>query len=256
MKKFVTPGSFEEEQLQALFNKMSDNQVIRLGWLPIDGENNDDQLTRPYVLNASLYSENQKSIEMAHQIFESNTNQLDKLSADTRVFVLTNEVKNYGSSELIDRFLNAYRQTSDASYKADLRSVVTSTTNPEIIKQIIAEFKNAETIKPQDLRAWFRGILANSHGEQAAWDWIRNEWDWLEKTVGGDMEFTTYITVVASVFKTPTRLKEFNYFFWPMLETPGLKREITMDLKVIESRVNLVQAEKDTVNLAVKEEIK
>lgn len=256
LKKFVTLDSHEEQQLQAFFNKMSDNQVNRLGWLPIDGETNDDQLTRPYVLNATLYAENQKSIEIAHQIYQNNVDKIADLPADIRVFILKNEVKNYGNRELVNQMLTVYRQTSDASYKSDLRVAVTSTQDTELIKQIIAEFKNAETIKPQDLRAWFRGILANSHGEQVAWDWIRNDWNWLEKTVGGDMEFTTYITVIAGIFKTPTRLKEFKYFFWPMLETPGLKREITMDLKVIESRVNLIAAEKVAVNQAIMCEIK
>ena len=256
LKKFVTPNSVAEQQLQAFFNKMSDNQVNRLGWLPVDGETNDDQLTRPYVLNATLYAENQKSIEMAHQIYQNNADKVADLPADVRVFILKNEIKNYGNRDLVNQMLTAYRQTADASYKSDLRVAVTSTQDADLIKQIVTEFKNAETIKPQDLRAWFRGILANSHGEQAAWDWIRNDWDWLEKTVGGDMEFTTYITVIAGIFKTPTRLKEFKYFFWPMLETPGLKREITMDLKVIESRVNLIAAEQVAVNQAVEAQIK
>lgn len=193
---------------------------------------------------------------MAHQIYQNNADKVADLPADVRVFILKNEIKNYGNRDLVNQMLTAYRQTADASYKSDLRVAVTSTQDADLIKQIVTEFKNAETIKPQDLRAWFRGILANSHGEQAAWDWIRNDWDWLEKTVGGDMEFTTYITVIAGIFKTPTRLKEFKYFFWPMLETPGLKREITMDLKVIESRVNLIAAEQVAVNQAVEAQIK
>ena len=40
------------------------------------------------------------------------------------------------------------------------------------------------------------GLSARQQQEQqAAWDWIREDWDWLDKTVGGDMEFATFITV-------------------------------------------------------------
>ncbi|MEL1206137.1 hypothetical protein, partial [Staphylococcus epidermidis] len=67
-------------------------------------------------------------------------------------------------------------------------------------------------------------------------------------TVGGDMEFTTYITSIAAIFKTPERLAEFKAFFEPKLNTPGLTREITMDIKVIESRVALIEDQKAAVN--------
>ncbi|MFP7481624.1 ERAP1-like C-terminal domain-containing protein, partial [Weissella paramesenteroides] len=98
---------------------------------------------------------------------------------------------------------------------------------------------------------WYQGVLANEDGQQLAWDWIRNDWDWLEKTVGGDMEFTTYITVTARIFKTADRLSEFKAFFEPKLETPGLTREITMDVNVIASRVTLIAEEKPAVQQAI-----
>lgn len=248
LKKFVTPDSEQEKNLQDFFNKLSAPQVARLGWQRKANESNDDQLTRPYVLNAALYAKNAAAIAVAHDLFTANSTNLASLPADIRVLVLRNEVKNFGNSRLFDDLLEAYRTTSDASYKADINSALTSTNDLELIARLITKFKDAETIKPQDLRAWFRGVLSNEDGQQAAWDWLRNDWDWLEKTVGGDMEFTTFITVIAGVFRTAERLAEFKKFFEPKLETPGLKREITMDIKVIESRVELIEREKEAVN--------
>lgn len=251
LKQFVTPKSAEEKQLKAFFDQLSSQQLARLGWTPKAGEANDDQLTRPYILSAALYAENAAAIKDAHQLFTDNADNLGGLSADIRVFVLRNEVKNFGSAELFDNLLNAYRQTADASYKADISAALTSTTDPQLIAKLVEKFEDADTIKPQDLRAWFRGVLANDDGQQAAWDWIRNDWQWLEDTVGGDMEFATYITVIARVFKTSNRLAEFKAFFEPKLPTPGLTREIKMDISVIESRVNLINEEKDAVNAAI-----
>ena len=65
------------------------------------------------------------------------------------------------------------------------------------------------------------------------------------------MEFATFITVTAGVFHTPERLKEFKEFFEPKVNVPLLSREIKMDTKVIESKVNLIEAEKDAVNSAI-----
>lgn len=251
LKKFVQVASSEEENLQKLFDQLSANQVQRLGWLPKAGETNDDQLTRPYVLNAALYAKNADSIAKAHKIFIENKDQLEALSADIRAFVLSNEVKNFGDEQLFDRLLKKYQETSNPSYKVDITRALTATTDSALIDKLVTKFDDANTIKPQDLRAWFRGVLANPVGEQAAWDWIRNDWQWLEDTVGGDMEFTTYITVISGIFHTAARLQEFKQFFEPKLNTPGLTREIQMDIKVIEGRVQLVEDEGDAVNKAI-----
>ncbi|WP_240411191.1 M1 family metallopeptidase [Limosilactobacillus vaginalis] len=247
LKQFVTPDSAEEKALKKFVNQLSAKQVSRLGWEPRAGESNDDQLTRPIVLGAALYAENSEAIKAAHEIFTNNHQRLEKLPADIRPLVLRNEVKHYGIKDLFNELLEDYRETTDASYKGDLNSAITSTPDNLLITELISEFENADTIKPQDLRGWYRNVLANNAGQQAAWDWIRNDWDWLEKTVGGDMEFATYITVTANVFHTPTRLTEFKQFFEPKIDTPGLTREITMDISVIESKVKLIQAEKNAV---------
>ncbi|MDN6899850.1 M1 family metallopeptidase [Oenococcus sicerae] len=255
LKKFVEPDSLEEKQLRQLFDRLSSSQVARLGWSSATDESIDDQLIRPYVLSASLFAKNPNTIKSAHDLFEKNRQQLSSLSADIRLFVLRNEIQNFSDPDLFKQLLQDYRQSSDGSYKADLTAALTATTDPVLIKLLIDKFEDADTIKPQDLRAWFRGVLANDKGQQAAWDWIRQDWQWLEETVGGDMEFTTFITVIAIIFKTAQRLSEFKAFFEPKINVAGLTREITMDTRVIENRVNLVEKEHAAVNQAVSQQI-
>ena len=251
LKMFAKPDSPAEQELRQFFDFLSKDQVKRLGWLPKDGESNDDQLTRPYILSASLFARNNDSITQAHQIFTENQTKLESLSADIRGLVLKNEVQNFGNAELFDKLIKAYQQTADASFKQDLRMAIPNTTDPALIAKVVSYFEDADVIKPQDLRAWYRGLLANQAGQQAAWNWLRDEWQWLNDTVGGDMEFATFITVTAGVFHTPERLNEFKDFFEPKLNTPGLTREIKMDISVIESKVNLINKEQTAVNDAI-----
>ena len=251
LKNFVQPAAKTERQLQQLFDQLSVKQVQRLGWLSQKGESNDDQLTRPIVLSAALYAQNRDTIRQAHALFVQYQDHPADLPADVRGLVLANEVKNYGSQELFDTLLADYQKTADAGFKQDICAALTKTQDDQLIAQLIECFEDADTIKPQDLRAWFRGVLANDHGQQAAWDWIQQEWSWLEKTVGGDMEFPTYITVISRIFKTSQRLAEFKRFFTPKENDPMLKREIQMDEKVIASRVELIEIEQAAVNAAI-----
>lgn len=254
LKKFVAPGTLMEENLRKLFDQLSRQQVARLGWQPIAGESNDDQLTRPIVLAAALYGKNQTAIQKAHEIFTA-VHDFAELPAAVRPAILRNEAENYGTAELFEHFCNGYQTATDPSLKQDLCFASTKFTDPELLKRLVARFEDASFIKPQDLRAWYRGVLANSAGQQLAWDWIRNEWSWLEETVGGDMEFATFITVTAGVFHTATRLAEFKEFFAPKLSTPGLTREIQMDTSVITSRVDLVENEMNGVNAAIAKQV-
>lgn len=251
LKNFVQPAAKTERQLQQLFDQLSVKQAQRLGWLSQKGESNDDQLTRPIVLSAALYAQNSDAIKQAQALFDQYQDHLADLPADVRGLVLANEVKNYGSQELFDTLLADYQKTADAGFKQDICAALTKTQDDQLIAQLIDRFEDADTIKPQDLRAWFRGVLANDHGQQAAWDWIQQEWSWLEKTVGGDMEFPTYITVISRIFKTSQRLAEFKRFFTPKENDPMLKREIQMDEKVIASRVELIESEQAAVNAAI-----
>ncbi len=251
LRNFVTPDSKEEKDLKKLYNLLSEKQVKRLGLLPKAGESNDDNLTRPYVVAASLYAGNDETINGLHAIYSENSDNLEGISADIRSAVLVNEVKNFGNMTLFDKLLKKYQETSDASLKQDLCAGITSTKMPEIIDAIVDDFENSEIIKPQDLRAWYRNVLANPFGQEQAWNWIRLEWPWLEATVGGDMEFATFITVTANIFHTEERLNQFKDFFEPKINTPGLTREIKMDTKVIETKVNLVKKEQAAVNTAI-----
>ena len=255
LKKFVIPGTALEDNLRQLFDQISKQQVMRLGWQPEARESNDDQLTRPYVLSASLYAKNSSSLKEAHELFNS-VDKLAELPASVRPAVLQNEAENYGTPELFDRMISAYQKTADPGLKKDLCFAITKFTDPELLTKVVNEFENTKVIKPQDLRAWYRGVLANPAGQQLAWDWLRNEWDWLEATVGGDMEFATYITVTAGIFHTMDRLNEFKDFFTPKINTPGLTREINMDIRVITSRVDLADSEKASVNKAIESSIR
>ena len=251
LRNFVEPESKEDAQLRKLYNLLSEKQVARLGYLPREGESNDDNLLRPIVLSASLYGENKTTINKLHELYQKYSDNLEDMSADIRGIVLDNEVRNFGSMTLHDKLLKLYVATSDASLKQDLCGAITYTKQPDLIDAIVDKFEDPQVIKPQDLRAWYRGVLANNYGQTQAWDWIRTEWNWLEATVGGDMEFATFVTVTANIFHTRERLEQFKDFFEPKVNTPGLTREIKMDIRVIETKVDLVEKEATSVNEAI-----
>lgn len=256
MKNFVETGSTAESQLRQLFDQLSADQASRLGWEAKDGESVDDALTRPLVLKAALYAHNADVQAKAHELFGQYRDHIKDLAAAIRPLVLNNEVANYGDNDLVDFLLKLYGENTDPAYKADLAAAICQVQDPQLISKVIDQFENTKLIKPQDIRFWYHYILDNDAAQAAAWKWLRDQWDWLNERLGGDMEFNRFITDTANAFHTISQLNEFKDFFEPMIGTPGLTREIEMDIRIIRGRAQLVNGQQDAVNAAVAQLLK
>lgn len=251
LKNFVVPGSPEAKNLEKLYDKLSVASVKRLGLEQKDSDSVDDILLRPDVVAASLAGKNQETSHDLHEIFQAHSDDLVNIEADVRGSVLRNEVVNFGSQELFDKLFKLYQETSDPSLKSNITAALTRTEDKKLLSTIVERFEDASFIKPQDLRGWFGFVLQNPAGEDLAWSWLQNDWQWLSDNLGGDMEFPTFITVVAGLFHTKDHLAAFKAFFEPKLNTPGLTREIKMDTNLIAGKAALVEKEASAVNEAV-----
>lgn len=247
LEQFIEDGSDDEKLYNAYLQTITRARVQQLGVEPTSGDTHDDIIARPIYLSIALAAESPRVISELHEQFAAHEDELSHVCADIRLYVLKNEMKNFGTRALFDKLMELHNTTSDALFKRDLRLSLCATKDPAQIDQILQAFKCADVIKPQDLRMWFASLLANHRAEEAAWSWLRSEWSWLEKTVGGDMEFTNFIQCVAHVFHTPARLAEFRAFFDSKRDIAGLGREIAMDTTLIEGKVALVAADKEAV---------
>lgn len=246
VKVFAEPDSKTEAYLQVFTRGLSTERFEALGLAKKASDSVSDELARPVVVGAALFGKNPALLEEAHKAFEA-AGSAQKLAADGRTEVLKNELVNFNQQETFAGLLADYQETSNASLKRDLSAALAATPNPLQIKELIAAFKDPAVIKPQDLRNWFAGVLANPVGQDAAWAWFQENWDWLVDRLGGDMSFSSYITVIARIFKSREKLDEFNAFFDDKKDQPGIAREIVVDAQMIENRVELVEAQEAAV---------
>lgn len=251
LREFAQFQGESEQVLKHFYHQISQQQVARLGWTAQAQEPADDRLMRPIILAAALYGENPAVSAEGHQLF-SQTHNLNQLPAAIRAVILRNEVRHYETPELIRHLLHDYQVSTDAAYKRDLTVALCESQSLSTMTMLMNYFRDPAVIKPQDLMHWFFQALNNPVSEQANWDWLRANWDWLEATLGGDMEFTGYINIIASIFKTSSRLKEFEAFFVPKRAQAELTREINMGITTITARVNRITDHQEEVLTALK----
>ena len=65
------------------------------------------------------------------------------------------------------------------------------------------------------------------------------------------MSFDKFVIYPANTFKTAERLAEFKAFFVPQLSDMAISRNISMGIKEIAARVDLIQREKAAVEAAI-----
>ncbi|MCK8626934.1 M1 family metallopeptidase [Fructobacillus cardui] len=251
VKAFATDGSDLEKNLKTFVGDLSKQQLDRLGFDKRAGESVDDEMVRAQVLSAALFAKNADLVAHDHEVFEQAGGDVTKLPANGRAVVLKNEIQNFNTQEKFNQFLTDYQKTAEAALKSDLEAALVTSQDENQLETLVANYQNADVIKPQDLRGWFQGVLGNDKGQDLAWDWAKNNWDWLEDRLGGDMSFSSYVTVISRIFKTAENLAEFKAFFTPKLDQPGLAREIVIDQAVIENRMKTIADQTADVDRAL-----
>ena len=252
LNRFVDEGSQTEEDYKTLLKVLSQSNFDRLGFEKQDGESDEDEMVRQLIVGNMIKADDETAKAQASQIFDRYRDNLEKLPAAIRLQVLVNQIKHHESKELTKLYLDLYVASNDGSFKNALSTALSYTKNKETLNELLATWKDKFTVKPQDLSAWYARFLSRDFTQEAVWTWARENWDWIKAALGGDMSFDSFVISPAVVFKTEERLTEYKAFFEPQLDDMAISRNISMGIKEIAARVELVKREKEAVEKAIR----
>ena len=252
LNRFVDEGSQTEEDYKALLKVLSQSNFDRLSFEKQEGESDEDEMVRQLIVGNMIKADDETAKAQASQIFDRYRDNLEKLPAAIRLQVLVNQIKHHESKELTNLYLDLYVASNDGSFKNALSTALSYTKNKETLDELLATWKDKFTVKPQDLSAWYARFLSRDFTQEAVWTWARENWDWIKAALGGDMSFDSFVISPAVVFKTEKRLAEYKAFFEPQLDDMAISRNISMGIKEIAARVELVKREKEAVEKAIR----
>jgi len=245
LKKFVETDSEAEQKLRGLSARIARSNFERLGFEPVPGESVIDTKLRETILGMMLYGEDATVIDGMMSRFDIAM--LAELPAEIRSLVIGTVVRYTDDNMVIDQLMDTYRSTPSAELKEDIMAAMTSTRDPEVAARLLAECKNAEIVRPQDVAPWFVYLVRNRFTRVVAWKWLQDNWDWVVATYSGDMSFDEFPRYAASGLMTDEQLAEYKRFFEPMLDHPSLTRTITMGISEIAARLELLASDGEAV---------
>lgn len=250
LKKFVE-GTDEEQKLRDLAGNLARPLYDHLGWAPNENESEEDSKLRATIIGTMLYSEDAHVIAEAVRQYEGTD--LAKLNPELRSLIIGAVVRHCHSQELIDSLIEAHKSSSSAELQLDIVSGLTSSKDSSTLMRLLALIKDETVVRHQDVVRWYTGILRNRDGRVLAWNWLRENWGWLEETFKGDKSYDDYPRYTASGLVNRQQLEEYVDFFEQLKHIPSLTRVIAMGISELEGRVQLIERDRDAVRAALRD---
>ena len=251
LKKFIETDDAAEANLRKLSRLVSEKQFLRLGWGKKPDESESDTKLRATILGMTLYGEQPEVLKSANDIFDKHS--IEDLEPEIRALIIGNKVRHFGSAKLVDDLIEIYKSTPSAELRDDICSALTSTKHSEIAMQLLSHMKNQEVIRAQDVFRWFAYLIRNRYTRELSWQWMKDNWSWIDETFSGDKSYDYFPQYSASGLVNSDQLNDYRKFFEPKKNIPALKRVIDLGIKDIESRVNLIKNDGQNVINALAE---
>lgn len=244
LRKFVETDKKAETALRRLSGAVAAQQFERLGWKAKDNESEDDTKLRSTILSMIIYSEQPEALAYARALYDSIP--LEEIDPELRALILGSVVR-HGDDEIVDVLLKAYQETQNADLSQDIMAGLVSTRSPKKISQLLEAIKNPDIVRPQDVFRWFAYLMRGKDSRELAWQWVRDNWQWVIDTFSGDKSYDDFPRYSAAGLVTRKQLEEYREFFEPKKSEAALTRVITLGLLEIEGRVELIERDKEAV---------
>jgi aminopeptidase N len=245
LKKFVENDEAAEDKLRALTARLAKDQYKRLGWDARVGEDETDTKLRPLIIGLMLYGRDKDALSHALSLYAPD--KLIDMNPELRSLVLTTAVRENNDRATFEELIGRYRDTASPEIQGDIAAAITSAKDSSLIGLILEYIMDASIIRPQDVGHWFVYTLRNRHGRTLAWNWLRDNWAWIEKTFKTDKSYDYYPRYIASSLVTRKELQQYRSFFAPLKADPGLTRVITVGDSELEARVELIERDAPAV---------
>lgn len=245
LRKFVDDNNAARDSLKKISGEFARATFEELGWDEKAGESDDDRERRTTALSLMIYSEDEEVLNEAKTRFDNN--KLEDLPTEIRALIISANVRHFETPEMIENLFAAYKNTPSNDLQNDIAIGLTSTKNPETAEKILANIKDSNIIRPQDASRWFVYLIRTRESRQIAWNWLKENWAWVEGTFGEDKSYDDFIRYAATALLTTDELNDFRQFFEPMENIPALTRTIKLGITEISARVELIERDKADV---------
>lgn len=234
-----------EESIKLFRAMLAREWYNKLGWDDKNGDNANTKQLRHTVLAFMLAAEDASTIKEGLGRYES-VKKIEDLPAEIRASILSTAVR-HGKADVIDQLMRAY-PNAPADIQLDIVNGLSAVKECKKAESILQSALGPEGfVRPQDIVRWIILFIRSKYTRQIAWDWLVNNWSWIEETLGESKSYDYVPTYVASAMNSKQWKKNYHTFFEPLRENKILKHNISIGYADVASRV--AWRERDEANI-------
>lgn len=246
LKRFTQDSDKAEADLKRFAGKLAQNLYDELGWESKADEPEQTAKLRAGMVGTMIYAEDKDAIKTAIDKYTA-VKDIAKLDGEMRVSILVATVRHGDKTNVVEELIAYHRQTNSGELKDDICASLTSSKDIEVGKELLAFMRNGKDVRMQDLAHWLVYMIRNRHFRVMTWEWLKDNWDWIEKMYAGDKSFDYFPRYVAGAFGTKAELKEYVTFFGPKKSDMSIRRPIEVGISEIKARIEWLETNKAEV---------
>lgn len=242
-RRLIEEDEATENILKGKVRKLVEAQYQRLGWERQDNESAEVTKLRSTILGLAVWAEHEQALPEALARFDRFVRPED-IPADLRSIVFSAGAKHRGQAAF-EKLLALHNETPSAEERQYLCMGMTSAREPAVIDQMLKLLSDPKIVRPQDVDHWFVYLLRNRYARQQTWQWLVDNWNWIETTFGSDKSYDNFVRYSASSLTGQQWLEAYKQFFEPKKSQAALKRIIEIGIQDISARTAWLERDSD-----------
>jgi aminopeptidase N len=238
LRKFVETDPRAHKALRAFAVRLARTQYQQLGWNPHANEPESNTKLRATIIGLMVYGEDPDTSAHAQSLYYSQ--HMRTLEPDLRPLIIAATVRDTNDPAIIDTLLDLYHTTTSPDLRQDIMRGLAATRTAAHISRFL-QLIITGSIRQQDVAHWFALLIRNPHARPIAWQWLRENWQWIETTFHSDKSYDAFPRYASVSLTTPEQLQEYHDFFTPLLKEPALTRTIRIGLAEIQGNIALIE---------------
>lgn len=228
---------------------LAEPEYKRLGWHKKDSDSYFDQLLRPSILGMLASADYEEIVTKCHDLFAKIT-EVDDVSPELRTNASATQVKRsfdidpdvrgvvfgtvarHGTMKTFQKLRKLYNETTLSEEKLTLAAAITDFSDEACIDASLKMIRS-EDVRLQDVGYWIAYSFLNHHARSKAWEWLKENWSWLEQNLGSDLSFYRTPIYAARVHSSSEFAEAYQEFFARHM-SPGLERSYKQGLEMLE----------------------
>ena len=221
------------EGMKPYVRELIAKELARLGWEPRNNETYFDSLLRPTILSLAAISEEPSVVDHSLELFRKCTlsNQSENISPDIRGLVYVTAARHGGEAEFT-KLLKMHNKTTSSEERLNICAALCSFKQPALYKKALGLI-TSDDVRLQDVAYWLVYSFSNRFSRKETWEWMKDNWSWLEKNIGDDLSFYRLPMFAARSTSDIEFLKEYKKFFSGVL-SPAFMRSYNQGIETIE----------------------